>query len=114
MTFVGFLGWVVYRTIVSLGVHRAGPLWGGALGLLLLTGCGTGFYLGFSFQYQVSETTILCSFPVPAAILKLEDGHWIDYISPVTPILALLNALLITFGFVLPLTVSYTLWRKLG
>ena len=111
---VAFLGWAVYRTAKSLYAHGAGVLWWFLFGATLLVGAGFGFWCAFFTEYQLNENTRLCSAPIPGAIFKLEDGHWIDYISPVTPFIAVLNWLTVLFGSVMPVSIAYILSRWIG
>jgi hypothetical protein len=114
VAFVAFLGWAVYQTAKSLYIHRAGVLWWFLFSTTLLAGTGFGFWCAFYTDYQPNENTRLCSAPVPAAVLKLEGGQWIDYISPVTPFIAVLNWLTVCFGSVMPVSFAYLLSRWAG
>jgi hypothetical protein len=114
VAFVAFLGWAVYRTARSLYAHRAGVQWWFFFGATFLAGAGFGFWCAFFAEYQPDDNTRLLSAPVPAAILKLENGHWIDYISPVTPLIAILNWLTVLFGSEMPVSIVYMLWRWAG
>jgi hypothetical protein len=104
------LGWAVYRTARSLRANGAGASWWFLFGAILLAGGGFGFWCAFCAEYQPNDDTRLCSAPVPAAILKLEGDDWVDYISPVTPLIAILNWLTVLFGSVMPVSIAYALF----
>jgi|GEM_PF-3471133 len=114
VAFVAFLGWAVYRTAKSLYTQGAGVQWWFWFGATLLAGAGFGFWCAFFTEYQPNENTRLYSAPIPAAIVKIEDGHWIDYISPVTPFIAVLNWLTVLFGSAMPVSIAYILSRWFG
>jgi hypothetical protein len=111
VAFVGFLGWAVCRTVASLYFHHARARWWFLLGGTLLAGGGFGLWCAFYAEYRTSEDTRLLSAPIPAIMLKLEDGRWVDYVSPVSPFIAVLNWLTVFFGCAIPVSIG---WRFTG
>src|SRR4051812_40753557 len=80
----------------ALERRGAGPLWWTALVVLLLLGLGAGVWCGFYCEYHYSDSLRVFSFPVPAAFFRLENGDWVDYVSPAAHFIALLNAVCVT------------------
>jgi hypothetical protein len=74
--------WSLMVTVRRLRQTKAGRAWWIAFGLLLALGVGVGTWFAFSFEYQVSPGMRYASFPVPLAFFHLEDGHWVDFITP--------------------------------
>jgi hypothetical protein len=99
-------GWAAYATIRTLARRRVGPRWWLALAILLAVGTAVGLWCGFSCEYQVSGHMRVCSFPVPAAFLRWENGPngWVDYIVPAPLLIAICNVVSVTFAWVLPLS----------
>jgi hypothetical protein len=112
IAFVAFLGWTACRTTASLYSHRASALWWFLLGAALLAGGSFGFWCAFYAEYRTGEDTRLLSAPIPAVILKLEDGRWVDYVSPVSSFIAVLNLLTVFFGSAMPVLIGWTFARK--
>jgi hypothetical protein len=46
-------------------------------------------------------------------LLLWEDGHWVDYISPLTPAIALTDVVIVVLASLLPLSLIYALWRRI-
>ena len=74
--------WILRRTWLRLRVARAGRAWWIAFATLIFVGLSAGSWLTFSFEYQVSARYRFASFPIPLAVFHLEDGQWIDFITP--------------------------------
>jgi len=88
---MGFLAVIVLLLLGSSGViatlrrllrKRAARGWWFAFAGLAVVGLVAGCWLAFSFEYQVSPRTRFASFPMPLAFFRLEDGHWVDYVTP--------------------------------
>jgi hypothetical protein len=111
---VAVLGWVVFRTAQSLAVHGAGRQWRIAFVLMGATGLAFGSWCALYAKYQTDECTRYIGAPVPTLVLILEDGRWVDYISPASPLIALLDLLAVCFCFVMPVSIGYKLsrWTK--
>lgn len=82
ITVLALSAWAVLATVRRLHQSKAGHVWWIALSLLLAVGCGAGSWFAFSFEYQVSPQMRYASFPVPLVFFHLEDGRWIDFITP--------------------------------
>ena len=82
MVVLALSAWAVYATVHRLRQTRAGRGWWTAFALLLAVGCGLGVLFAFSFEYQVSADMRFASFPVPLAFFHLEEGSWVDFITP--------------------------------
>ena len=74
--------WAVLATIRRLRQTKAGSAWWIAFALLLAVGCGAGAWFALRFEYQVSPEMRYASFPVPLSFFHLEEGHWVDFITP--------------------------------
>lgn len=74
--------WVVVSTVRRLCRIRAGWRWWCAFAVLAGSGLAAGSWLALNVEYHVSPTTRFCSFPMPLAFLRLENGQWVDYVTP--------------------------------
>ncbi len=74
--------WGILATVRLLRRTGAGRGWWNAFVLLLALGLGAGTWFAFCFDYHVSPEMRCASFPVPLAFFHLEDGHWVDFITP--------------------------------
>jgi hypothetical protein len=72
----------VFGTFRRLRRQRANRRWWIAFALLAAVGLVAGCWLTFSFEYQVSPRMRFASFPMPLAFFHLEDGQWIDFVTP--------------------------------
>jgi hypothetical protein len=79
---LGLSIWTVVATIHRLRRAHAGRAWWIAFALLLVLGLSAGTWISFNFEYQVSPRMRYASFPVPLAFFHLEDGIWVDFITP--------------------------------
>ena len=79
--------------------------------VLLLLGAVLGVKCSFFFEYPVSDTKRIVSFPIPTGILRLEGGHWVGYIVDLPWLIALMDVLLFLSVSVLPLSVGYAVRR---
>ncbi len=113
VTFVAFLGWAAYRTTRSLLDNREGISWWIAYALLLTTGCLGGYWCAFYAEYRPNDRQRWLGAPVPYMVLLLEEGNWVDYVSPLTPFLAIADWLAVFFASVLPMSAAVTIrrWR---
>jgi hypothetical protein len=75
-------GWSIYRIFRHLRLKQVTRAWWAAFTLLAIVGVAIGSWLTFRFEYQVSPTMRCLSFPVPLAFFHLENGQWIDFITP--------------------------------
>jgi hypothetical protein len=74
--------WGVFATFRRLHRMRASRVWWFVFASLLVIGLSAGSWLAFSFEYQVSPTMRYFSFPMPLAFFHLEDGRWVDFVTP--------------------------------
>jgi len=70
--------------------------------LSLIIGITAGYWIGFEFEYQVSETTRIFSAPWPTAFLKKEGDNWTDFVVPAPYLNAFLNLFIITLTCLIP------------
>jgi len=82
MIVLALSAWAMLATVYHLRQTKAGRAWWIAFALLLAVGCGAGAWFALSFQYQISPETRYASFPVPLAFFRLEEGRWVDFITP--------------------------------
>jgi hypothetical protein len=78
----GLSSWGVFATFWRLRRTHASRVWWAAFALLAVIGLATGCWLAFSFEYQVSPRMRFVSFPMPLAFFHLEDGRWVDFVTP--------------------------------
>ena len=62
-----------------------------------------GYWLGFNFEYQISEKTRIMSAPLPVGFWKKEGDNWTDFITPAPLLNASLNLLIITLISLIPI-----------
>lgn len=74
--------WAVFATVRRLRRTKASQVWWFAFASLVLIGLVAGCWLAFSFEYQVSPRMRYSSFPMPLAFFHLEDGRWVDFVTP--------------------------------
>lgn len=72
----------IFVTVRRLRRTRSGWVWWTGFTVLAASGLAAGNWLAFYSDYQVSPRMRFCSFPIPLAFLHLEDGQWIDFITP--------------------------------
>jgi hypothetical protein len=77
---LGALG--VLATFRSLHRTHASRNWWFAFGSLVIVGLVAGCWFAFNFEYQVSPRMRFVSFPMPLAFFHLEEGEWIDFVTP--------------------------------
>src|SRR5206468_5167092 len=110
--FVAFLGWVAYRTVRSLSSNRAGVFWWLLFGAAILAGGVSASWCALYAEYRPREDLRLLSAPVPAAVLQLEDGNWVDFVGPATVPTVILNWLTVFFGSVVPVSIAYAISQR--
>ncbi len=74
--------WGVFATFRRLRRAHASRAWWFAFGVLAVAGLVAGYWLAFSFEYHVSPRMRYVSFPMPLAFFHLEDGQWVDFVTP--------------------------------
>jgi hypothetical protein len=95
---------VMISTWSLLRRRQAGVWWWTAFIALLVSGLVAGSILSF-WEHQDSPTRRLIGWPFPAAVFKLEEGQWVDYVTPVPAALLIMvfNAILVASAASLPL-----------
>jgi heme A synthase len=79
---IALSGWIFTATSRRLQRTRAGRNWWVAFAALTIAGFAVGCWLAFRFEYQVSPRMRVFSFPIPLAFFHLENGHWVDFVTP--------------------------------
>ncbi|MEO5804041.1 MAG: hypothetical protein ABIR24_10970 [Verrucomicrobiota bacterium] len=74
--------WSVFSTFRRLRRAHVSRRWWTAFALLAIAGSAAGIWLAFSFEYQITPKMRYASFPMPLAFFHLEDGHWVDFVTP--------------------------------
>jgi hypothetical protein len=74
--------WSIISTVRRLRRTKSGRNWRIAFASLGATGLVAGIWLAFKFDYQVSPTMRFISFPMPLGFFHLENGVWIDFVTP--------------------------------
>jgi hypothetical protein len=80
-----------------------------AIGLFTI-GIAVGVWLACFFTYQSGPNRRTVGFPIPAAIFQLENGVWVDYISPFVIVIPF-NVLIIATCFLLPVSLGLAVRR---
>ena len=77
---------------------------------LIVTGCVVGIGLA-SVTWNWSETQLIVGLPIPVAAWELEGGRWLDFVSPISLLIWILD-LIIWIGFThLPFAIAIY-WKK--
>jgi hypothetical protein len=97
-------------TIRAMAVRRAGVVWWVALAILLVAG-GVGGVWAAMHEWQPTERLRVIGFPLAVGVWKLEGDQWIDYVSPLGPLVPLFNVVAFLIASVLPLSVAYAVRR---
>lgn len=71
--------WGTWRRLRRVNASR---VWWVRFGALAVVGAVAGVGLAIAADYQVSPTMRFGSFPVPLVFYQLEDGRWIDFVTP--------------------------------
>ncbi|NBR85859.1 MAG: hypothetical protein EB141_01845 [Verrucomicrobia bacterium] len=74
--------WSIFLTSQRLLRAHANRAWWCVFVVLSVAGLAAGCWLAFNFEYQVSPRTRCASFPLPLAFFRLEDGRWVDFVTP--------------------------------
>lgn len=74
--------WFLFALGQRFYSRSVGYVWWVAYAVLLINGFIVGFYLGMSFEYQASNELRLLGAPIPIVVFHLEDGMWVDFVSP--------------------------------
>ena len=88
--------------LIQNRLFRAGLFASFPVGILV------GVLSSFLVKYQVSPTQRIIGFPLPAAVLLLEGGRWVDYVGPIW----MLNPFLVGGGLMLPFSVALLVKRR--
>jgi hypothetical protein len=78
----GLSSWGMFATFRRLRRTHAGRTWWYAFSALVVVGIAAGTWLALRFEYHVSPQMRCVSFPMPLAFFHLEDGHWVDFVTP--------------------------------
>jgi hypothetical protein len=108
---VALAAWADFIALRTLARRRAGPFWWAAVAVLLSAGVAAGVWCSCG-EYQVSNRVRVCGFPVPVVTFILEDGDWVDYVSPAPLLAAVLNAASVAVLSLLPVSAACFLRRK--
>jgi hypothetical protein len=79
---LGLSSFGIFSTVRRLRRCRVGRSWWRAFGVLSLVGVVGGWWLAFHLEYQPSARVRFVSFPMPVAFFHLEDGQWVDFVTP--------------------------------
>jgi hypothetical protein len=71
--------WMLFATSRRLRRHRVSRGWWLAYGGLSFVGLALGGWLAFGFEYHLSATVRVSSFPLPLCVFQLENAQWVDY-----------------------------------
>jgi hypothetical protein len=105
------VAWADWATVRSLYDNRRGPRWWVIFIALFSAGIGLGVWCGFYAEYQLSERIKVFGFPLMVGAFVTENGEWVDYVSPVPLLVALLDVLIMTLVSILPMSVACLIQR---
>jgi hypothetical protein len=111
LTLLALASLAAFATVRGLRRSQAGPRWWGGLSLSAALGAAVGVWCGFFCEYHVIENLRVFSFPVPAGFWHLEDGDWVDYVTPAPFLVAVCNSASVALLAVLPLWAAHSLLR---
>lgn len=74
--------WILVTTWRRLRQKQLGRAWWLTFASLIVLGLAVGSWAAFNMEYQVSPRMRFASFPIPLAFFHLEDGNWIDFVTP--------------------------------
>lgn len=80
------------------------------IGILIVTalvGLVIGFWLGFGFDYQPSETIRVVGCPLPIVFFGLEGDRWTDFVVPVPILNGMLNVVIVALFVLAPLHLAF-------
>jgi len=106
--------WGVLGTFRRLRRTHAGCAWWFAFVALAIVGVVAGSWLAIRFDYQVSPQMRYAGFPMPLAFFHLEDGHWVDFVTPPHVMYPgiLANILAVVAAALLPLLLASVLFQR--
>jgi hypothetical protein len=106
--------WTLFATFRRLRRFHAGCAWWSTYICLALSGVILGYWLAFQFEYQVSPEFRFASFPIPLCFFHLENGQWVDFITPEIVMYPglLANIVAITAIVVLPIMIASLLLHR--
>ena len=90
---------IAVLSLIQLRRRRSVRRWCGGLALFLIGGIVGGTF-GTSVRVPIDDDTTFVGFPVPGIVLRLESGHWVDYVGGAW---CLLDIPLYACDFLLPL-----------
>jgi hypothetical protein len=82
LVFLGLSSWALAALCRRLRRQKVDATWWAAFAFLIACGVGLGIWCASSCEYPVGTQFRFGSFPIPAVIFHLEDGHWVDFPLP--------------------------------
>lgn len=74
--------WSIFATFRRVRHTHVGRSWRIAFAVLTVIGLVVGSWMAFNFEYQISSRMRYVSFPMPLGFFHLEDGQWVDFVTP--------------------------------
>jgi len=78
---------------------------------VLVLGAAVGVWAA-GVEYQASDTFRFAGCPLPVAYFHLENGHWVDYVTPAPPLNWVVNVIVIALLLLAPLNVVFRFPRE--
>ena len=79
---------------------------------VFLLGASVGWWLGFTFKYEISNTIQVLGCPIPFLVFHLENGQWVDFVMPFPLLNAILNLIIVTLLSLAPLNFIFRIHNK--
>jgi heme A synthase len=106
--------WMLVGTFKRLRGRQASRAWWAAFGCLVIIGLVLGYWFSFHFEYHITPSMRVVSFPMPLSFFHFENGHWVDFPTPefvMYPGLAA-NVIASTALAVLPVLIASLLFHR--
>jgi hypothetical protein len=100
------LAWLALGTINLIFEHDRPKVCWTVFYIMAFVGVILGWQVGL-FEYQVADNLRIAGCPLPGIIFHLEDGRWVDYVTPAYPLNFILNLVIITLATLAPLRLMF-------
>jgi len=105
-------GWTIARIVKRVRGEGGGKALWLVFGALALVGLGLGAWMALGVEYRLGTRFRFAGFPIPVVFFHLEDGQWVDFITPPVIMYPGMVANVLTGVAVLQLPLLWFLRRK--